>query len=129
LTNIGVEEVEVVGRTGDGGVDVRGTLVVAEVIQRRVAVQAKRWKNNVRAREVRELRGSIGPHDIGLIITTSGYSQGAQDEAVREDVVPIALMDGEALVEVMFQHGIGVEKHDETVFNLVPLELGEAGGE
>jgi restriction system protein len=130
LANIGVEDVKVVGRSGDGGVDVRGTLVVADVIQRHVSVQAKRWtKGNVGTREVRELRGSIGPHDIGLIITTSAFSTGAHDEARRDDVVPIALMDGRELVDAMIRYGIGVEKRDETVLNLVPLEFGEASGE
>lgn len=44
LVKIGFEDVEVTGRSGDGGIDVRGTLVVGSVIRTRMAVQAKRWK-------------------------------------------------------------------------------------
>ena len=49
LLAIGFEEVEVTSRSNDGGIDVRGTLVVGDVIRTRLAVQVKRWKNNVQA--------------------------------------------------------------------------------
>ena len=47
LVALGFEEVTVTPLGGDGGVDVRGTLVVGEVVPIRMAVQAKRWKGNV----------------------------------------------------------------------------------
>lgn len=42
LTKIGFENVTVTAASGDGGVDVRGTLVVGDVIRTRMAVQVKR---------------------------------------------------------------------------------------
>ena len=49
LAEMGFEMVEVTKLSGDGGIDVRGTLVVGEAIRIKMAVQAKRWKlkNNV----------------------------------------------------------------------------------
>ena len=47
LTKLGFEEVTVTARTGDGGLDVRGTMVTGDVIRTRMAVQVKRWKQNV----------------------------------------------------------------------------------
>ena len=59
----------VTGRSGDGGIDVRGTLVFGDVIRTRMAVQAKRWRGNAQAPIVQQVRGSLGTHDQRLIIT------------------------------------------------------------
>ena len=70
----------------------RGTLVVGDVIRTRMAVQVKRWKHNVQAPIVQQVRGSLGTHEQGLIITTSDFSAGAREEAARPDAVPVGLM-------------------------------------
>jgi restriction system protein len=91
LTAMGFEMVEVTRYSGDGGIDVRGTLVIGDVIRMKMAVQAKRWKKNVQAQMIRDLRGSIGVHEQGLIITTSDFSKGAKSDAVQADKTPIAV--------------------------------------
>lgn len=108
LAAIGFEEVEVTSSSGDGGIDVRGTLVVGDVIRTRMAVQVKRWRHNVQAPTVQQVRGALGTHEQGLIITTSDFSSGARTEAERPNAVPVALMDGEQLVALLVEHGIGV---------------------
>jgi restriction system protein len=60
-------------RSKDGGIDVRGALVVGDVIRTRLAVQVKRWKNNVQSPVIQQVRGSLGAHEQGLIITTSDF--------------------------------------------------------
>jgi restriction system protein len=120
LSAIGFEDVSVTKYSGDGGIDVRGTLVVGDVIRINMAVQVKRWKNNVRAPEVQTVRGSLGTHDQGLIITTSGFSSGAYEESNRANAVPVALMNGEQLVSLLVEHNIGVHR---TSYELI--ELGE----
>lgn len=106
-------EIEVTDRI-DGGVDVRGTLVVADVIRIQLAVQVKKWKRNVQAPTVNQLRGSLGVHEQGLIITTGGFSTGAKEAAVRQNAVPVALMDGEQLVALLVDNEIGIKRrrHD-----------------
>ncbi len=49
LVALGFENVIVTNYSNDGGIDVRGTLVVGDVIRINMAVQAKRWKGNVQA--------------------------------------------------------------------------------
>lgn len=116
LAEIGFEDIEVTKRSGDGGIDVRGTLVVGDVIRTRMAVQAKKWrlKNHVQAPDVQRVRGSLGTHEQGLIITTSDFSPGARTEAARVNAVPVALMNGEQLVALLAQYEIGVARraHD-----------------
>ena len=110
LAKIGFDEVQVTARSGDGGIDVRGTLVVGGVIRTRMAVQVKRWKPNVLAPTVQQVRGSLGAHEQGLIITTSDFSQGARQEAERSDATPVALMNGEEMVGLLVEHNIGVRR-------------------
>lgn len=120
LVALGFEEVAVTSVSNDGGIDVRGTLVVGDVIRTRMAVQVKRWKKNVPSPTVQQVRGSLGTHEQGLIITTSGFSNGAQKEAERLDAIPVALMDGEQLVQLLVENDIGVHRNR---YDLI--ELGE----
>ncbi len=115
LLALGFEEIEVTSRSNDGGIDVRGTLVVGDVIRTRLAVQVKRWKNNVQAPVIQQVRGSLGTHEQGLIVTTSDFSKGARDEATRANATPVGLMNGEQLVDLLIQNEIGI--------TLTPLQL------
>lgn len=112
LAKMGFEDIEVTGRSGDGGVDVRGTLVVGDVVRIRMAVQAKKWqpKSRVQAPVVQQVRGSLGTHEQGLIITTSDFSAGAREEAARPNAVPVALMNGEQLMALLAQYEIGLTR-------------------
>ena len=126
LAAMGFEEVEVTSASKDGGVDVRSTLVVGEAVRIRMAVQAKRWKHNVRAPTVQQLRGSLGAHEQGLIITTSDFSSGAKTEAARADAAPVALMNGEQLAALLAKHQIGAHTERYELFTLDEVEAGDA---
>lgn len=119
LAAIGFTEVEITARSQDGGIDVRGTLVVGEVVQSRLAVQVKRWKKNIQAPVVQQVRGSLGAHEQGLIITTSDFSAGARKEAGRPNATPVALMNGEELVALLVENEIGIRR---TPLQLIELD-------
>ena len=118
LAEMGFEDIEVTSRGRDGGIDVRGTLVVGDVIRTNMAVQVKRWKRNVQAPVVQQVRGSLGAHEQGLIITTSDFSSGARKEAARPDATPVGLMNGEQLVLLLAEHEIGVTRRSHDLFEL-----------
>ncbi len=122
LGDLNFEKVAVTPISKDGGIDVRGTLVVGDVIHTRMAVQVKRWKKNVQRQEVQQLRGSLGAHEQGLIITTSDFSPNAREEAARSDATPVALMNGEQLVGLLVENGIGVRR---TSHELIEMGEGE----
>ena len=126
LVALGFEEVRVTPLGGDGGVDVRGTLVVGEVVRIRMAVQAKRWKGNVGAPVVQQVRGSLGAHEQGLIITTSDFSRSAHTEALRADAAPVALMNGEQLAALLAEKEVGVRRDRYDLFSLPDLTQTEA---
>ncbi len=119
LAEIGFDDIEVTKQNGDQGIDVRGTLVVGEVIRTRMAIQAKRWKDNVQSPIVQQVRGSLGTHDQGLIITTSDFSPGACREAERQDAIPVALMNGEQLIDLLVENEIWLKRRS---YNLLELD-------
>lgn len=127
LAEMGFEEIEVTSRSKDGGIDVRGTLVVGDVIRTRMAIQVKKWKRNVQAPVVQQVRGSLGTHEQGLIITTSGFSAGARKEAARPDATPVGLMSGEQLVLLLIENGIGVSRRSHDLFDLEELSSADVG--
>lgn len=85
VATLGFEGVEVTEYSGDGGIDVRAILTVGGIRDVKTAIQVKRWANNVSGRTVRELRGGLGPHERGLIITLSNFTPDARREAAASD--------------------------------------------
>ena len=120
----------------DGGVDVRGELVIDNVIRVKMSVQAKRYKigNNVQAPVVQQLRGSVNTVELerGLLITTSDFTKGAYQEAEAYGKANIDLMNGEKLVELLLKYEIGVKSQkvytiDESMFsNLATLSSAQS---
>jgi len=120
LTKTGFGSVEMTSLAGDGGIDVRGVKVVDDILPVRMAVQVKRWRRNVQSPVVQEVRGSLRADEHGVIFTTSDFSVGAKQEAVRSGAIPIALVSGKALVDLLVEHDIQIRRitHD-------LIELGE----
>jgi restriction system protein len=110
LGKMGFEDVSVTQLSGDGGIDVRATLVVAGgMIRLPYAVQVKRWKHNVHTPQVQALRGSLDADEHGLLVTTSKYSAGAVADANAAGKRPIALINGQQLIGLLVEHGFGVQ--------------------
>lgn len=120
LIALGFDEttVEVTDFSGDGGVDVRGVLQAGGITSVNAAVQVKKWQGNVPVGTVRNVRGALTSHEQGIIITTSDFTRGAQTEAAAVGKAPISLVNGDDLLELLIDHGIGVEKESHTVLAL-----------
>lgn len=111
LRESGFVDVEVTGRSGDGGIDGRGTIRFSGLIGFPVLFQCKRYsgRSTVTASQVRDFRGAMtGRADRGLIITTGGFTQDAHREAMRDGAPPIDLINGELLVDKLKELGLGV---------------------
>lgn len=114
LRECGFVEVEVTGRSGDGGIDGRGILRLQRVVSFQVLFQCKRYQGSVGPHEIRDFRGAmIGRSDKGLFITTGTFTRGAHDEATRDGAPPIDLIDGNQFVELLKDLQLGV--HTELV--------------
>jgi len=118
LLECGFEEVTVTGRSGDEGIDGHGVLRVGKLVSMKVLFQCKRYKDSVGPAVVRDFRGSLaGRAEKGIILTTGYFTGPAEQEARREGVVPVELVDGERLVELFEEMEIGL-KNPRTVFDV-----------
>ena len=111
LRESGFTQVEVTGRSGDGGIDGRGIARIHGFMSFHVLFQCKRYKGTVSAGEIRDFRGAmVGRADKGLFITTGTFSPSAVKEATRDGAPPIDLVDGNELAEKLRDLGLGVHK-------------------
>jgi restriction system protein len=109
LRESGFIQVEVTGRTGDGGIDGYGVVRLVGMLSFRVSFQCKRYSGNVSASVVRDFRGAMmGRAEKGLVITTGGFTRDARQEATRDGATAIDLIDGELLADKLKELGLGV---------------------
>jgi restriction system protein len=109
LRESGFEQVEVTGRSGDGGIDGIGIVKVNPFVTFKVLFQCKRFAGGVGAGHVRDFRGAMqGRADKGIIITTGTFTKDAHTEAVRDGVPPIELVNGDQLVELFRELELGL---------------------
>ena len=121
LRESGFENVEVTGGSADGGIDGYGTLEINPFVSFRVLFQCKRYaKGNLVSRaQVGDFRNTmLGRAEKGIIITTSGFSNAAIQEASREGAPQVELVDGDKLVEMFQRVELGVFKR--TVYDVDP---------
>ena len=110
LRESGFIEVEVTGRSGDGGIDGHGIIRVGGLISLPVLFQCKRYRENIDPSIVRDFRGAmVGRADKGLLITTGGFTREARLEAIRDGAPPIDLIGSELLVDKLKELKLGVK--------------------
>lgn len=112
LRELGFEKVVVTGTSRDGGIDGYGIVKLNKIISYNIAFQAKRYDKTVGSPDIRNFRGSLdGKAQQGVFITTGTFTQDAKDEANRDGVISIDLIDGHKLVEFLkeFELGLNIE--------------------
>ena len=112
LDAMGLDKTTITTYSDDGGIDIRGVLNAENLSRIDVAVQAKRWKANVGANVVRELRGSLKVHEHGIVITPSDFTAKAIAEADEPGKTHISLINGEELVDLLIQRQVGVKQQE-----------------
>jgi restriction system protein len=116
LRGYGFQKVKVTGKSGDGGIDGYGELKVGLAVVK-AAFQCKRWRPQVGPKEVQAFRGAIqGQFEQGYFFTTSTFSRAAQSESVKIGAAPIILFEGEQIVQIMIEKGIGVKRRPVEVY-------------
>ncbi len=109
LRESGFIQVQVTGKSGDGGIDGVGIARINGFLSFHVLFQCKRYQGSVSAGQIRDFRGAMqGRTDKGLFITTGTFTRDALKEATRDGAPPIDLIDGEQLVQRLKELGLGV---------------------
>jgi len=109
LRESGFFQVEVTGKTGDGGIDGKGIVRVSGLLSFHVIFQCKRFRGSVTPSQIRDFRGAMqGRADKGLFITTGTFTRESIKEATRDGAPPIDLIDGELLCDKLKELNLGV---------------------
>jgi len=110
LRESGFVQVEVTGRSGDGGIDGKGIVRVGSLLSFHVLFQCKKYQGPVSAGAIRDFRGAlIGRADKGLFVTTGTFTRDAMREATRDGATPIDLMDGDQLADKLKELRLGIK--------------------
>jgi HJR/Mrr/RecB family endonuclease len=120
LQKIGYENVSVTKRSGDKGIDVVANLTVGGITNVKTVIQVKRYglTNKIDGKIIAQLRGSSEVDQRGLVITTSDFQKSAIEESKAPNKMPVSLVNGEKLLELLIKYGIGIKKDQLTIFSL-----------
>ena len=110
LTEIGIHDIAITGGAGDQGIDGVGLVKLNDVVSLNIVFQCKRYKETVSPHYVRDFRGAMqGRGEKGLMISTGRFTKEAKNEANRDGVTPIELIDGERLVGLFEKYELGLK--------------------
>ena len=110
LRESGFIQVEVMGKSGDGGIDGKGIARIHGLMSFHVIFQCKRYQGVVSAGEIRDFRGAmVGRADKGLFMTTGTFTRDAVKEATRDGAPPIDLFDGDQIIDKLKELRLGVK--------------------
>jgi restriction system protein len=109
LEAMNYQNVVVTSPANDKGVDVVADIELGITSVREV-VQAKRQKTNIQRPVLDALRGSLYRFQAvrGTIITTGNFSKGTVQVAFEAGAPPITLINGEKLIDLLIEYGLGV---------------------
>jgi len=113
LGAIGLDEIEVTQKSGDGGIDLKaikkGIDELTELDFIKYYIQAKRYKpnSNVSIESVRALRGILPDGFKGIFITTGKFSKKAYDFASESQSRPLILINGMQLITNCIEKELG----------------------
>jgi restriction system protein len=111
LREFGLENVRVIGKSGDDGIDGVGELLINRFVRSKVMFQCKRYTHSVSPKEIRDFRGAIqGRAERGIFLTTGTYTKNAKQEATRENTTPIELVDLSDLIQLIIEKNLGVNE-------------------
>jgi len=123
LRESGFIQVEVTGKTGDGGIDGKGVVRVGGLLSFHMIFQCKRFAGSVGPSVIRDFRGAmVGRADKGLLITTGTFTADARREAQRDGAPPLDLIDGKDLVQKLKEFQLGVKVKERIVEDVTVIQ-------
>ncbi|MDP9309326.1 MAG: restriction endonuclease [Chloroflexota bacterium] len=119
LEAMGYDDVQVTRASGDRGVDVVATVQFGITTITEV-VQVKRHQASIGRPVLDQLRGALPYHKAirGTIITLGTFSSGCKDAALYPGAAPIGLIDGNRLLDLLYEHKIGLKERPATLYEL-----------
>jgi restriction system protein len=110
LSVYGFDNPAVTRKSRDGGIDGHGKLKVSLSFVN-VAFQCKRRSKGAIGRvDIDQFRGAIqGRFELGIFFTTTDFTLEARENAFKTGAVPLFLINGATIVDIMLEKGLGIE--------------------
>ena len=103
----------------DGGIDILAWNDPLGTKPPRIKVQVKREQNSTNVGTLRSFMALLGDNDVGLFVSTGGFTRDAEDEARTQQSRQVTLVNLQRLFELWVEH---LDKLDEEARDLLPLK-------
>lgn len=104
----------------DRGIDILASPDGFGLEQPRIVVEVKHRKGSMGAQDVRTFLGGRHKDDKGVYVSTGGFTKDAHYEADRASI-PLMLMDGDQLIDAVFEHYENLDRESQVLFPLVKV--------
>lgn len=85
----------------------------------RIKIQVKRHEENIRVQDLRSFLAVLGEDDVGIFVTTGGFTKDAEDEARTQERRKVTLIDLERLFDLWVEY---YPKLDEPARRRFPIQ-------
>jgi restriction system protein len=105
----------------DGGIDILAHTDPLGTKSPRIKVQVKRQQAKVNVEGLRSFMALLGDQDVGLFVSTAGFSKDAEVEARQQEKRQVTLVDLERLVDLWVKHYDDIEESNRVLLPLRPI--------
>lgn len=105
----------------DGGIDIVAHTDPLGTRVPRIKVQVKRRNDKVSVEGVRSFMAVLGDQDVGIFVSTGGFTKDAEDEARLQEKRQLTLVDLQRLFNLWVEHYKQIEEADRALLPLRPV--------
>src|SRR5262249_9791330 len=105
----------------DGGLDIIAYTDPLGAKPPRIKVQVKRVADKVARTHLQQFLSIVTEHDVGLFVSTGGFTRDAEEFARSQERRQITLIDLERLVDLWTQHSSGLNDRARRRLPLTPI--------
>ena len=106
LEDLNFIDIKVTKRSADNGIDLiayKSSITDLDIDSEKYIIQAKRYKNTVPVKEIREFKGTAS-YEKRIFITTSDFSKSGIEEAENDKLRKIILINGRTILKFYMEH-------------------------
>lgn len=105
----------------DGGIDILAHTDPLGINMPRIKVQVKRRADKIAVEGLRSFMAVLGDQDVGIFVSTGGFTREAEHEARTQEKRKITLIGLEKLYDLWLEHYPKLEELDRQLMTLKPV--------
>lgn len=107
----------------DGGIDILAWNDPLGTRPPRIKVQVKRELTAVNVSTLRSFMALLGDNDVGLFVSTGGFTRDSEDEARTQQSRQVTLLNLQRLFELWVEHSHKMDEESRTLLPLKPIHF------